>query len=159
MFTPAVKRSVVFAAVTFVFGATAFADELVAFATGGYASGLRTPEMMHKIDADGDGKVSKAEWQAYHEKLFAMLDADHSGALETQEFMHPKQDVASFATGGFASALSTQDMLVKLDTDQDGKVSRAEFLVYQSKVFEMMDTTTSRSLDQNEFFGRGPTNR
>ena len=100
MFTPAVKRSVVFAAVTFVFGATAFADELVAFATGGYASGLRTPEMMHKIDADGDGKVSKAEWQAYHEKLFAMMDADHSGALETQEFMHPKQDVASFATGG-----------------------------------------------------------
>ena len=159
MFTTAVKRSVVFATATFVFGSTAFADELVAFATGGYASGLRTPEMMHKIDADGDGKVSKEEWQAYQEKLFAMLDTDHSGALEAQEFMHPKQDVASFATGGFASGLSTQDMLIKLDTDKDGKVSRAEFLVYQTKVFEMMDTAKTHSLDQNEFFGRGPTNR
>jgi hypothetical protein len=148
-----------FAAVALALGSAASADELVAFATGGYASGLRTPEMMHKIDSDGDGKVSKDEWQAYQEKLFTMMDADRSGALETQEFMHPKQDVASFATGGFANALSTQDMLTKLDADHDGKVSRAEFLAYQSKVFDMMDTGKTRSLGQNEFFGRGPANR
>jgi len=32
--------------------------ELVSFATGGYARGLRTEAMMHKIDADGVGAVS-----------------------------------------------------------------------------------------------------
>jgi Ca2+-binding EF-hand superfamily protein len=142
-----------------VLGSAAFADQLVSFATGGYASGLRTPEMMHKIDANGDGKVSKEEWQSYNEKLFAMMDVDKSSALEAREFMHPPKEVVSFATGGFANALRTQEMLTKLDVDHDGKVSREEFLEYQSKVFDMMDTGKTRVLGQNEFFGRGPVNR
>jgi EF-hand domain pair len=140
-------------------GSLAVADELVSFATGGYASGLRTAEMMHKIDANGDGKVSKAEWDDYQRRLFAMMDADESGALDSQEFMHAQsKQIVSFATGGFASALRTQEMLARLDTDHDGKVSREEFTAYQSKVFDMMDTGKKRYLDENEFFGRGRAN-
>ena len=138
-------------------GTTAIADEMVSFATGGYASQLRTPQMMHKIDTNGDGQVSKAEWDAYQQKLFGMLDADSSGALDNKEFMQAHQnDVASFATGGFATALRTSEMFTKLDADHDGKLSRSEFLAYQSKLFDMMDTGKTRMLGQNEFFGRGP---
>jgi Ca2+-binding EF-hand superfamily protein len=133
------------------------ADSMASFATGGYANQLRTPEMMHKIDTNKDGMVSKDEWDAYQQKLFAMMDADNSGALDNQEFMQThRNDVASFATGGFANALRTSDMFTKLDADHDGKVSREEFAAYQSKLFDMMDTGKTRMLGQNEFFGRGP---
>lgn len=138
-------------------GAVALADDMVSFATGGYANQLRTPEMMHKIDTDKDGMVSQAEWDAYQQKLFAMLDADNSTTLDTKEFMQAhRNDVASFATGGYATALRTSEMFAKLDVDHDGTVTRQEFLVYQSKVFNMMDTRGTHVLGQNEFFGRGP---
>jgi Ca2+-binding EF-hand superfamily protein len=138
-------------------GTAATADEMVSFATGGYASQLRTPEMMHKIDTNQDGMVSQSEWDAYQQKLFAMMDADSSGTLDNQEFMQAhRNDVASFATGGFANALRTSDMFTKLDANRDGNVSRDEFVAYQSKLFDMMDTGKTRMLGQNEFFGRGP---
>jgi len=101
--------------------------------------------------------VSQGEWDAYQQKLFSMLDADNSAALDSTEFMKGHHnEVASFATGGFANALRTSEMFSKLDADHDGKVSRDEFLAYQSKLFDMMDTGKTRMLGQNEFFGRGP---
>jgi hypothetical protein len=136
---------------------SANADDMVSFATGGYARQLRTPEMMHKIDVNGDGQVSQAEWTSYQEKLFAMIDADNSGALDNKEFMQAhRNDVVSFATGGFATALRTSEMFAKLDGDHDGKVSREEFVAFEVKVFSMMDTGKRQMLDQNQFFGRGP---
>jgi hypothetical protein len=138
-------------------GALAMADDMVSFATGGYANQLRTPEMMHKIDTNKDGMVSQAEWDAYQQKLFAMLDGDSSGLLDSKEFMQAhRNDVVSFATGGYATALRTPEMFAKLDGDRDGKVSREEFVAYQTKLFEMMDTGKTHMLGQNEFFGRGP---
>jgi Ca2+-binding EF-hand superfamily protein len=136
---------------------TAKADDMVSFATGGYANQLRTAEMMHRIDANADGKVSQMEWTTYQTKLFGMLDGDASGALDNKEFMTAhRDDVVSFATGGFATALRTNEMFAKLDADHDGQISREEFVSWQSKLFDMMDKGKTRVLGQNEFFGRGP---
>jgi len=145
-------------ALTLVLAATvAIGDDMVAFATGGYATQLRTPEMMHKIDTNHDGMVSKAEWDAYQAKLFGMIDADNSGALDSKEFTQAhRNDVVSLATGGYANALRTPEMFAKIDADHDGQVSREEFLAFQGKLFDMMDTGKTHMLDQNEFFGRGP---
>jgi len=134
------------------------ADDMTSFATGGYASALRTAEMMDKIDANGDHMVSKAEWDAYQGKTFAMMDADSSGALDHDEFMTAKSsEMASFSTGGYVSALRTSDMLAKIDADHDGKVTRAEFSAFQDKVFESMDTSGKKMLDKFQFFGN-PSN-
>jgi len=65
----------------------AFADDLVLFATGGYASGLRTMAEMHKIDTDGDGTVSHDEFVIYQVKIFEHMDANHTGSLGPQEFL------------------------------------------------------------------------
>ena len=139
--------------------APAFADEMASFATGGYANQLRTPEMMQKIDTNGDHMVSKSEWDTYQGHLFAMMDANKSGALEQTETKGAaSKELVSFATGGFASELRSSEMWTHLDADHDGKVTREEFLAYQSKVFDMMDTGKTRMLGQNEFFGRGPRN-
>jgi hypothetical protein len=151
------RSRIAFALVLLTAAVTSMADEVVSFATGGYANQLRRPEMMHKIDTDSDDTVSKTEWDSYQQKLFAMMDADASGSLDEREFMHAnRNDVVSFATGGFANALRTSEMFAKLDANRDSSVSREEFVAYHSKLFDVMDDRRTAVLGQNEFFGRGP---
>lgn len=130
--------------------ATAFADDMVSFASGGYASGLRTMEMMHMIDSNKDGMVSKDEWVAYQERVFKALDKNGDGSLATEEFYgHPMP--ISFATAGYSHGLETKQMFGKLDTNGDGKVSQEEYIAFQVKVFEMMDTKKAHELRASDF--------
>ena len=137
-----------------VAGSPAWADDMASFATGGYARGLRTMAEMHKIDTDGDGTVSKAEWLAYQEKVWTTLDKDKNGTIDEKEFLAPSHEMASFATGGYARGLQTKSMMHKIDADSDGSVSHDEFIAYQTKVFEMMDKNHSGSLGPQEFLGK-----
>ncbi len=41
--------------------------------------------MLEMMDTDKDGKVSKAEWQAHHDKKFAEIDADNDGSIVAAE--------------------------------------------------------------------------
>ena len=62
----AVALSAVVLTITGMWSAIATADdEPVSFGTGGYARGIRSKEMMHVVDTNGDGMVSKAEWLAF----------------------------------------------------------------------------------------------
>lgn len=137
-----------------VAGAPAWADDMASFATGGYARGLRTLAEMHKIDTDGDGTVSKAEWVAYQEKVWTALDKDKNGTIDEKEFLAPSHEMASFATGGYARGLQTKAMMHKIDADSDGTVSHDEFITYQTKVYEMMDKNHSGSVGPQEFLGK-----
>jgi hypothetical protein len=142
-------------AVTLTGAPFATADDMVSFATGGYASGLRTGDMMKKIDANKDGMVSKGEWVAYQEKVFVMLDKDKTMVIDDKEFLAPSSEMASFATGGYARGLQSKEMMSKIDTNKDGKVSHDEYIAYQVKVFEMMDPGHSGMAGPKEFLGKG----
>jgi hypothetical protein len=166
MFTSHSIRSTVIAVVcTFsvAYSATALAEDMASFATGGYASGLRSEKLMHKMDTNGDGMVSKDEWLAFHEKVFAMLDKGKTGKVNAKQFISADGgDVVSIATGGYARGLRTEAMMHKIDTDGDGTVSHDEYIAYQTKVFDMMDTSTAHKgmLGKEEImFATGGNNR
>ena len=161
MLASSLRRSLLSCACMLLLGAgsAVIADDMVSFATGGYARALRTAEMMNKIDVDGDHIVSKAEWDAYEAKLFEMMDADKSGVLDHGEFMEAKSDeVVSFATGGYASALRSKEMLARIDSNNGGMVTSAEFSAFQGKVFDSMDTSRKLIVDQYQFFGEPAKN-
>jgi len=139
------RRAVVLLTCVFVltYSFVSFAD-VASFATGGYARGLRSEELMKKM-TDGTGMLTKDEWIAFHEKIFAMLDKKKTGFVDAEEFISASggDDVVTFATGGYARGLRTKEMMDKIDTNRDGKISQAELIAYVTKIYDMMDTSTT----------------
>lgn len=159
-----IRRAATAVACAFVltYSAASRADDMASFATGGYARGLHSDKLMNKIDANGDGMISRDEWIAYQEKVFAMLDKNHSGTLDARTFVSPDGgELAAFATGGYARGLRTKAMMHKIDTDGDGTISHDEYIAYQTKVFDMMDTSTEHKgmIGHQEMFATGGANR
>ena len=74
-----IRRTAMWAACAFAFsyGVASAADDMVSFATAGYASGLHSMELMHKIDTDGDGTSRKTSGWPFT-RNFSMLDKDKS---------------------------------------------------------------------------------
>jgi len=64
-------------------------NENLAFATAAYAHGLMTKDMFLKIDTNGDGKISREEFLAYHRKIFDMLDKQKKGMVGLVDFIRP----------------------------------------------------------------------
>src|ERR1700692_1100228 len=111
-------------AIALAYSMASIADDMASFATGGYARGLHSDKLMHKIDTNGAGMICKDKWVPYQEKGFAMLDKNRSGTLDAKTFISPDGgELVSFATGGYARGLRTKAMMHKIDTDGDGTVS------------------------------------
>ena len=137
-------------------------DAVVAFATGGYASGLRTKEMMSIIDTDGDGTISRAEWDAFQEKVFNALDSHKRGKLDTKIFARRTEArITTLATGGYARGLDSTELARKIDTNGDGWISHDEWMTYQGKIFDLMNTSVTHKgeIGHEEMFATGGANR
>src|SRR5271155_2820441 len=109
------RRAVVLLTCVFVltYSFVSFAD-VASFATGGYARGLRSEELMKKM-TDGTGMLTKDEWIAFHEKIFAMLDKKKTGVIDADEYISATGgEVVTFATGGYARGLRSKDMMDKI---------------------------------------------
>ncbi len=60
-------------------------------------------------------------------------------------------DMASFATGGYARGLRSEKLLAKMDTDGDHMMSKAEWLAFQEKSLAMLDKKTTGMLENQTF--------
>ncbi|MFV0335283.1 MAG: EF-hand domain-containing protein [Tropicimonas sp.] len=91
------------------------ADDAEAF---GGRMGMMAPPAFAQLDADGDGKVTAAELEAYPAaraaERFSQADADGNGALSPEELT------------AAIDRMRVEAMMSRLDTDGDGAVSQAE---------------------------------
>lgn len=91
-------------------------------------------------DVDKDGRVTCADWQAYSGALFEESDADHDGFLVAEEYR----------------ALARTDKLFEtvplgyFDTDNTGKVSRAQFVDAPNRAFALLDKNHDCAIDKSE---------
>jgi Ca2+-binding EF-hand superfamily protein len=94
---------------------------------------------------------------------FAMLDKKKTGFIDAHEYVSSTGgDVVTFATGGYARGLRSKEMMDKIDTDGDGKISHAEFMAYLTKIFDMMDTNPAHKgmiTKEEVMFSTGGYNR
>ena len=58
----------------------------IALVVSAFAQDVRTPhDYLQRIDSDGDGRVSRAEYVAYMGRGFDRIDTDGNGILEGDE--------------------------------------------------------------------------
>jgi Ca2+-binding EF-hand superfamily protein len=85
-----------------------------------------TADFFKRKDTDNDGKLSLVEYTANapdskkSESLFKTRDTNNDGFLSLEEFSPPKARKVS------SKPASKTDFFVRIDTDKDGKLSRAE---------------------------------
>jgi hypothetical protein len=48
-------------------------------------------KMMERVDTDGDGQVSKAEFMAKHEEMFTKMDTNSDGFVSPEEMKAAKE--------------------------------------------------------------------
>ena len=56
----------------------------------GYAhpgKGMRTMKMMHMMDTNKDGKVTKEEFMAYHQMIWDKMDKGHKGYMMEEDWI------------------------------------------------------------------------
>lgn len=140
---------------------SAFAISLPAFSadamvgTGGYARQLQKMEMMKMLDADGNHMVTTAEADAYYNSLFDALNKDTDDSLDAKEWVGTgSKTKIDLATGGYVRELRSMKMMRLMDTDNDHKVTRAEFLAYNKSVFSMQDKSADGEIDAQEWVAK-----
>jgi Ca2+-binding EF-hand superfamily protein len=96
-----------------------------------------TQHILQRVDTDHDGKISKAEFDTESTALFKKLDKNSDGKIAADEVpahhWGPK--------GG---------MLGRMDTDKDGRITKAEFTVGEDKLFQKLDANGDGVITQDE---------
>lgn len=106
----------------------------VAEAQGG---GGRMLDMLLAQDANHDGSITHAEAEAARAAVFAHIDANHDGNLSADE------RAAMPMMGGRGGGPGA-------DANNDGVVSRAEFMAQPYRAFDNFDANHDNTLDASE---------
>jgi len=98
--------------------------------------------VMSGLDADGDGRISKAEYIAYRDQEFARFDRNGDGMLGPVDF--PR-------AASYRRALGTLDERIgAADKNGDGMLSREELHNAPAIAFDKADTSKNGYLSPSE---------
>ena len=94
------------------------------------------------FDADGDGRITRREFIAARELRFTRMDANLDGVIRADDFRRLE------TSAGVRQRLA--QLLRDADLNRDGAVSRAEFSVTGTPLFDHGDRNADGFVDRSE---------
>jgi hypothetical protein len=95
--------------------------------------------ILQAADADGDHSVSRAELEAIAMEEFTWRDRNGDGALDTADASPVVQRLAAIRAADGDEPRSGRARRTRADADEDGRVTAAEFMDAETRVFERLD--------------------
>ena len=116
-------------------------------AGGDHHGGPKGAAMFEQLDADGDGRVTRAEMESAIDEHLAGADSDKSGSLSLDEF-----------EGLWLSKMRERmvDDFQRLDNDGDGQVTREEMAKPMERMFDRADRNDDGAIERGEGRRGGP---
>ena len=106
-------------------------------------------------DGDGDGLVTLDEIFAKRDNVFASFDSDENGALDSEEYAFFDQaranDQENHGKGEGEGKLHQAMSLAFNDLNEDGNVSRAEFLIQSGAMLAIADKNGDGVISSDDF--------
>jgi Ca2+-binding EF-hand superfamily protein len=127
--------------------ALALAAGLALLAAPAAFAGKDADRHFKMMDADGDGRISRAEHAAGARKMFDQSDANRDGVVTAAEM-----DAAALARGEKTSRddKSSAEKIKVIDQDGDGRLSLAEHEAGTERMFAAMDKDADGFLSREE---------
>ena len=135
-------RKVLLAAAGAAVLAAGFAGVAVA-QSGGENAGAR--HGIFQADADSDGVLTRAEFDASRVAQFARLDTDNNGELTREEMRAQRGERGHRGPRGHRGG-----GMERADADNDGNITREEFLARPTAMFARLDTNNDGVIQASE---------
>jgi len=103
-------------------------------------------DMFHRMDLNGDKKVTTTENLQFAETMFKQSDADHDGKVSAAEC-----ESASARDNKKVDKQETVTHMRLVDTDGDGQISSSENLAFAKNAFTRGDKNSDGVLTEGEF--------
>ncbi len=110
----------------------------------------QTKARFGSLDKDKDGFISRAEYQASGDRLFAHLDKEGRGVIE-ESASETTRAPANRSMLAMPTSHSVKGFLEIYDEDADGRVTRAEFDQQRGAAFEETDSDGDGRLSFAEY--------
>jgi hypothetical protein len=112
-------------------------------------AGHGKPIFIATYDSDGDGAVTRVEFDSGRSEGFAQRDADGNGLIDAKEYAAEFEArlTTTSKTERDAQMQQTHERFVVLDDDKDGAMSPAEFADSGAYMFETLDTDSNGTVD------------
>lgn len=103
-------------------------------------------------DADGDGKVTHAEFLAERKSGYDIRDANKDGEVHEEEYVSEyevrlKKQLEERLKGGIDQAYVRFNVL---DDDEDGNMTLSEFNASGENIFKTLDTNGDGTIDETD---------
>lgn len=109
---------------------------------------------LRRADANGDGVLTRQEFDAGRDAMFARKDADNNGALSQDEMRAHREGMRGGHHGGRHHGHHERgghgERLAAADANADGAITREEFMARPSQMFDRLDTDHNGIISQAE---------